>query len=105
MESTVKADPTYMMAFFRIGQLAAVANSNHGRGEEALKKYLAHQPGSDEAPHARTWFWLGGIYETSGRKAEARSALPAVAPDRARRQGSYRGLETGLVGLAAAHVR
>lgn len=74
MEYTLKIDPTYMMALFRIGQLAVSANSNHARGEEALKKYLAHEPGSDEVPHSRTWFWLGSIYEKSGRKAEAKAA-------------------------------
>ena len=74
MEYTLKLDPAYMMALFRVGQLAVWMNTNRARGEEALKKYLAHEPGADEAPHSRTWFWLGRLYESDGRKAEARAA-------------------------------
>jgi tetratricopeptide (TPR) repeat protein len=75
MEYTLQMDPSYMMAFFRIGQLAAMTNSNHARGEEALKKYATHTPRSDEATHSRTWFWLGTLYEKTGRKADAKSAF------------------------------
>jgi tetratricopeptide (TPR) repeat protein len=75
MEYTLKMDPSHMMALFRIGQLAAMTNSNHARGEEALKKYATHTPKSDEATHSRTWYWLGVLYEKSGRKAEAKTAF------------------------------
>jgi tetratricopeptide (TPR) repeat protein len=75
MEYTLKMDAAYMMAFFRIGQLAAMTNTNQARGEEALKKYLTHEPGSEEIDHSRTWYWLGMLYEKMGKIADAKAAF------------------------------
>jgi tetratricopeptide (TPR) repeat protein len=74
LESAVKLDGAYMPAYFRIGHLAALAGSNMPRGEAALKKYLAHNPKDDEPSIARTYYWLGGIYEKQGKKAEAKAS-------------------------------
>jgi tetratricopeptide (TPR) repeat protein len=73
LEGAVKLDPAYMPAYFQIGHAAALAASNLPRGEETLKKYLAHQPKDDEPSAARAYYWLGGIYEKQGKKAEAKS--------------------------------
>ncbi len=77
LESAVKLDPSYMPAYFRIGHLAALAGSNMPRGEVALKKYLAYSPKDDEPSLARAHYWLGGIYEKQGKKAEAKSSYAA----------------------------
>jgi tetratricopeptide (TPR) repeat protein len=76
-ELAAKLDPTYMPAFFQIGHAAVLAGNNLERGEETLKKYFAYRPTEDEPPPARTLYWLGGIYEKQGKKAEARSTYAA----------------------------
>jgi tetratricopeptide (TPR) repeat protein len=77
LESAVKLDPSYMPAYFQIGHAAALAGNNLARGEAALKKYLAYRPKDDEPPMARAHYWLGGIYEKEGKKAEAKSSYAA----------------------------
>lgn len=74
IETALRVDPGYMPTYFRLGQLSALAGTNFGRGEEALKKYLAHQPTEEEPSVARAWYWLGTIYEKEGRKAEAKQS-------------------------------
>jgi Tfp pilus assembly protein PilF len=73
-DAAARLEPAYMPTFFRIGQLAAASGTNYGRGEDALKKYLAYTPGDEDPPHNRTWYWLGQIYEKVGRKADAKQA-------------------------------
>ena len=75
LESAIKLDPDYMLAWFRIGQDAALSGTNLPRGEEALKKYVAYRPKENEPGLVSTWFYLGSIYEKSGRKPEARAAF------------------------------
>ena len=77
VETALKLDPNYQQAWFRVGQLAALAGNNYARGEEALRKYLAYTPKQNEVPHYRTHFWLGQILEKSGRKAEAKASYEA----------------------------
>jgi len=74
IETALRLDPNYMPTYFRLGQLAGIAGTNFGRGEEALKKYIAYQPTDEEPPVARAWYWLGTIYEKEGRKAEAKQS-------------------------------
>jgi tetratricopeptide (TPR) repeat protein len=71
-EMAVKLDPNYMPGWFQIGHMAALSGANLTRGEEALQKYLAYTPKADEPQHYRAYYWLGGIYERQGKKAEAR---------------------------------
>jgi len=75
LESAIKLDPNYMPAWFRIGQGAALSGTNLPRGEEALKKYLAYRPKETEPGLVAAWFYLGSIYEKTGRKPEARDAF------------------------------
>jgi len=72
IEATLKIDPAYMPAVFQIGHLAVLTSSNYARGEEALRRYLAYKPQHAEPPLGRAYYWLGGIYEKQGKKAEAR---------------------------------
>ncbi|HXH41885.1 MAG TPA: tetratricopeptide repeat protein [Thermoanaerobaculia bacterium] len=76
-ESVLKLDPAYMTAYFQIGHVAALAANNFLRGEETLKKYLTYRPAADEPSVARTYYWLGGLYEKQGKKAEAKSNYAA----------------------------
>jgi tetratricopeptide (TPR) repeat protein len=75
IEEGLRIDPSYMPLHFQIGQVAALSGLHLPSGEEGLKKYLTHEPGEDEAPHARTWYWLGIIYEKQGRRAEAKQSF------------------------------
>ena len=75
VDAGLRADPNYMPTYYRLGQLSALSGANFGRGEQALKKYLAYQPAEDEPQHARAWYWLGTIYEKEGRKAEAKQSF------------------------------
>jgi len=77
LESAVKLDASYMPSFFQIGHVAALSGANLTHGEEALKKYLAYLPKEDEPSIARAYFWLGGIYEKEGRKADAKASYAA----------------------------
>lgn len=77
LESVVKLDSADMPAYFQIGHLTALSGANLARGEEALRKYLAYRPKEDEPSIARAYFWLGGIYEKQGRKADAKASYAA----------------------------
>lgn len=74
-EASVKLDPAFMPAYFRIGQAAVFSSANYARGEEALRKYLAHTPKTDEPPLARAHYWIGQIFEKQGKKAEAKASF------------------------------
>src|SRR6266849_8480416 len=73
-ELAVRIDPVFMPGWFQLGHMAAVTGANLQRGEEALQKYLAYTPRQEEPQHYRAYFWLGGIYEKQGKKAEARQS-------------------------------
>lgn len=77
VDSAVKADPKYMPVWFWVGRVAAGAGTSYARGEEALRKYLAYTPKPDEPGLHRAHFWLGQIYEKTGRKAEAKASYAA----------------------------
>lgn len=77
LDATLKLDAAYMPAYFRVGQLAVLGESNYARGEESLKRYLAYTPKEDEPPAARGWYWLGRIYEKQGRIADAKLSYAA----------------------------
>ena len=77
VDQALKLDPNFTQAWFRYGQLAVLTGTNYQRGEEALRKYLAHTPSRDELPLYRAHYWLGQIYEKTGRKAEAKASYAA----------------------------
>ena len=77
-ETSVKVDPGHMPAWFQIGHVAALAGNNLARGEEALKRYLAYKPKLEEPSLDRAHYWLGGIYEKQGRRAEAKAEYAAA---------------------------
>lgn len=74
LDAAVTLDAAYMPSYFRIGQHAARSGSNYARGEEMMRKYLAHKPAKDEPALADSWYWLGQIQQKQGKKAEARSS-------------------------------
>jgi len=74
-ETALKLDPAYMPACFRAGQLVIFNNGNLAHGEELLRKYLTYTPKNDEPPLARAHYWLGRIFETQGKKAEAKASF------------------------------
>ncbi len=74
IDSAVKADPNYMPVLFWLGRVTVATGTNYPRGEEALRKYLAYAPKQDEPGLHRAHFWLGQIYEKTGRKAEAKTS-------------------------------
>ena len=73
-EYAMKLDSSYMPPKYRIGALAAESNTLLARGEESLKAYLAYKPGEEEPQLVSAWYYLGKIYENTGRKAEAKQA-------------------------------
>jgi cytochrome c-type biogenesis protein CcmH/NrfG len=70
----LQLDSAFMPAHLRLGAHAALSNSNHARGEESLRKYLAYKPAEDEPRHAAAWYWLGRVQENQGKKNEARQS-------------------------------
>lgn len=74
-ETAVKVEPAYLPAYFRVGQSAAMTGTNFAKGEEALRKYLAYTPKPGEPSLARAHYWLGQIFEKTGRKAEAKASF------------------------------
>jgi Tfp pilus assembly protein PilF len=74
MELAVKLDPTYMPAWFRLGQAAAVTGAQLPRGEEALRKYLGYKPKSTDPSIASAHYYLGMVLEKEGKKAEAKQS-------------------------------
>jgi len=75
LDAAIAADPAYMPAWLRVGQVAALSVSNLNRGEEALKKYLAYLPSEEEPSLGSAWYYLGLIHEKQGRKADAKQDL------------------------------
>lgn len=83
-EMSVSLDPSYMPAYFRIGQHAVQSESNYARGEQAIRKYLGYEPADNEPRLGTAWYWLGMIQEKQGKKAEARQSYlnaQKLAPD------------------------
>jgi tetratricopeptide (TPR) repeat protein len=73
-EKALSLDAGYMPIHLRIGQHAAMSESNYVRGEESVRKYLAYTPADDEPGHGSAWYWLGVIQEKQGQKAAARES-------------------------------
>jgi Tfp pilus assembly protein PilF len=74
IDTAIKLDPSYMPAYFRLGAVAAASGAQLARGEEALRKYLTHQPKENEPSLADAHYWLGMVYEKEGKKGEAKQS-------------------------------
>jgi tetratricopeptide (TPR) repeat protein len=77
-EAALKLDPHYMPAYYHLGRTSALAGANLIRGEEALKRYLAHKPEDNEPTSANAHYWLGMIHEKATRAAEAARSYRAA---------------------------
>jgi len=73
-DMAVKLDPKYMPGWFWVGRISVGTGTNYAAGEEALRKYLGYTPKRDEPGLHRAHYWLGQIYEKTGRKAEAKAS-------------------------------
>ena len=67
-ETALKLDANYMPPLYHLGRVAALANTNLARGEEALKRYLAYSPKENEPTLANANYQLGAVYEKEGKK-------------------------------------
>lgn len=74
LDTALKLDAAFMPTYFRFGQLSALSKSNYARGEEMLRKYLAHKPGREEPGLGGAWYWLGQLQEKQGKKSDARTS-------------------------------
>jgi Tfp pilus assembly protein PilF len=72
IDLAIKLDPSYMPAFYRLGNLAANSGVRLARGEEAMKKYLTYKPAENEPSLANAHYFLGMIYEKQGNVAESK---------------------------------
>lgn len=77
-ESALRLDPNHRPAVYHLGRSAALGNANLPRGEEALKRYLSYSPKENEPPLASAHYYLGFIYEKSGKKPEAKQSYQAA---------------------------
>ena len=77
-ETALKAEPTYMAAYYHLGRTAALGNTNLARGEQSLRKYLGYTPKENEPTLANAHYYLGAIYENQGKKAEAKRSFEAA---------------------------
>ncbi len=71
-EEAVKKNPSDFVSIYQIGKSAALSGQRLERGEECLKKYLAHTPAQNEPSHAGANMRLAQIKEKRGSKAEAK---------------------------------
>lgn len=75
----VKDDPSDMASQYQLGRTAALSGLHLDEGEQALMKYLAYTPKTDEPPLKWAHVRLGTIYEKKKRadlaKAQYRQAL------------------------------
>jgi tetratricopeptide (TPR) repeat protein len=78
LEAALKLDAHYMPAFYHLGRIASLADTNLARGEEALKQYVAYTPKANEPSLASAHTYLGAVYEKEGKKAEAKQAYEAA---------------------------
>ena len=74
LQMALQLDPAYMPTYLRLGQHAANSGKDYARGEEALRKYLAHSPTLKEPSHGLAWMALGTIQEKQGKKNEAKAS-------------------------------
>jgi len=77
LDTAIKLDPSYMPAYLRVGQAAAISGAILPRGEESLRKYIASSASLDpnDPPAYRAHYWLGVVLEKQNRNADAKKEL------------------------------
>lgn len=78
VEAALKINPGYMPAYYHIGRIAALADSNLTLGEQSLKRYLGHSPKQNEPALAWAHYYLGYVYEREGNATEAKESYQAA---------------------------
>lgn len=71
-EETLKKNPDDFVSIYQIGKTAAISGQKLERGEDCLRKYLAHEPKPNEPSHGGANMRLGQIKEKKGNKSEAK---------------------------------
>ncbi|MBL7996584.1 tetratricopeptide repeat protein [bacterium] len=71
-EEALKESPEDYVSNYHYGKASALSGQSLERGEECLKKYLAHTPQSGEPSHAGANMRLAQIKEKMGDKADAK---------------------------------
>jgi tetratricopeptide (TPR) repeat protein len=77
-ENAVRRSPDEMGLWFQIGRTGALSGERLDRAEQALLRYLEHQPKPGEPPLANAHFRLGQVYERRGDAVRARSEYEAA---------------------------
>ncbi|MFM8742988.1 MAG: tetratricopeptide repeat protein [Cytophagales bacterium] len=74
----MKKNPDDYTSIYQVGKTAALSGQRLDRGEECLKKYLAHTPTQNEPSHAGAYMRLAQIKEKRGNKIEAKKLFEAA---------------------------
>lgn len=72
LEESLREDPEDYGSIYQYGKASALSGQRLERGEECLKKYLAHAPRSGEPSHAGANMRLAQIKEKMGHRSEAK---------------------------------
>ncbi len=78
LEAVLQATPNDPLALYQIGRAASLSGKRLERGEECLRRYLAHQPRGEDPSLAAARHRLGMVYERKGEKARARAEYQAA---------------------------
>jgi tetratricopeptide (TPR) repeat protein len=77
-EDALRKDPEDWLSIYQLGKTSALSGQRLERGEQCLRQYLTHTPGSGEPSHAGAYMRLGQIFEKKGRLADARKQYEAA---------------------------
>lgn len=77
-DEVLKQNPDDYTSIYQVGKTAALSGQRLDRGEECLKKYLAHTPTQNEPSHAGAYMRLAQIKEKRGNKIEAKKLFEAA---------------------------
>jgi tetratricopeptide (TPR) repeat protein len=91
-EEVIKQNPDDYSLIYQLGKASALSGQKLDRGEECLKKYLAHTPQQNEPSHAGANMRLAQIKEKRGNKAEAKKLFETAL----KMDGSLKEAKEGL---------
>ncbi len=77
-EESLKENPEDYASNYQFGKASALSGQRLERGEECLKKYLAHAPRPGEPSHAGANMRLGQIKEKMGHRSDAKRLYEAA---------------------------